>query len=109
MARQIELIEAGGRVAQETRLWNSNEGRTYSMRSKEHAHDYRYFPEPDLPPLIVTADFLADAKESLPELPEARRTRMIAEYDLNEKDAHALTGSREFADRFEAAAKTAKN
>jgi aspartyl-tRNA(Asn)/glutamyl-tRNA(Gln) amidotransferase subunit B len=107
--RQIEVIESGGRVAQETRLWNSNEGRTYSMRSKEHAHDYRYFPEPDLPPLIVTADFLEEAKKSLPELPEARRKRMIAEYDLNEKDAHTLTGSREFADRFEAAARTAKN
>lgn len=79
------------------------------MRSKEQAHDYRYFPEPDLPPLIVTSEFLADAKASLPELPEARRERMIAEYDLNAKDAQTLTGSREFADRFETAAKTAKN
>ncbi len=107
--RQIELIEAGGRVAQETRLWNAAEGRTYAMRSKEQAHDYRYFPEPDLPPLIVTPEFLAEAKEKLPELPEARRARMIAEYELNAKDAHTLTASREFADRFEAAARTAKN
>jgi len=107
--RQIELIESGGHVAQETRLWNAAEGRTYSMRSKEQAHDYRYFPEPDLPPLIVSADFLAETKKRLPELPEARRARMIAEYDLNIKDAHTLTGSREFADRFEAAAKTAKS
>src|ERR1700749_756218 len=107
--RQIEVIEAGGRVLQETRLWNSSEGRTYAMRSKEQAHDYRYFPEPDLPPLVVTREFLADAKKSLLELPEARRARMIAEYELNTKDAFTLTSSREFADRFEAAAKTAKN
>ena len=85
------------------------EGRTYSMRSKEQAHDYRYFPEPDLPPLIVSADLLAEAKKKLPELPEARRARMIAEYDLSSQDAHTLTASREFADRFEAAAKGAKN
>jgi aspartyl-tRNA(Asn)/glutamyl-tRNA(Gln) amidotransferase subunit B len=107
--RQIEVIEEGGRVIQETRLWNAHEGRTYSMRSKEQAHDYRYFPEPDLPPLIVTREFIAAVKAKLPELPEARRARMIAEYELNPKDAHTLTGSREFADRFEAAAKTATN
>jgi aspartyl-tRNA(Asn)/glutamyl-tRNA(Gln) amidotransferase subunit B len=107
--RQIEVIEEGGRVVQETRLWNANEGRTYPMRSKEQAHDYRYFPEPDLPPLIVTPEFLEAARAKLPELPEARRKRMIAEYELNPKDAHTLTASREFADRFEAAAKTARN
>jgi aspartyl-tRNA(Asn)/glutamyl-tRNA(Gln) amidotransferase subunit B len=107
--RQIEVIESGGRVMQETRLWNANEGRTYSMRSKEQAHDYRYFPEPDLPPLIVSPEFLSETREKLPELPEARRARMIAEYDLNARDAQTLTVSREFADRFEAAAKTAKN
>ena len=107
--RQIEILEEGGRVMQETRLWNANEGRTYSMRSKEQAHDYRYFPEPDLPPLVVTPKFLADAKAKLPELPEARRKRMIAEYELATQDAHTLTASREFADRFEAAAKTSKS
>jgi aspartyl-tRNA(Asn)/glutamyl-tRNA(Gln) amidotransferase subunit B len=107
--RQIEVIEEGGRVVQETRLWNANEGRTYSMRSKEQAHDYRYFPEPDLPPLVLTPEFIAQKRAELPELPEARRNRMIAEYELNVKDAHTLTSSREFADRFEAAAKTAKN
>jgi len=107
--RQIEVIEEGGRVVQETRLWNANEGRTYSMRSKEQAHDYRYFPEPDLPPLVLTPEFIAQKRAELPELPEARRKRMIAEYELNAKDAHTLTSSREFADRFEAAAKTAKN
>jgi aspartyl-tRNA(Asn)/glutamyl-tRNA(Gln) amidotransferase subunit B len=107
--RQVETIESGGRVAQETRLWNANEGRTYSMRSKEQAHDYRYFPDPDLPPLIVTPEFVAEMKARLPELPEARRKRMIAEYDLTVQDAHTLTASRAFADRFEAAARTAKN
>ena len=79
------------------------------MRSKEHAHDYRYFPEPDLPPLIVTPEFLSKTRQELPELPEARRARMISDYDLNEQDARTLTASREFADRFEAAARTAKN
>jgi aspartyl-tRNA(Asn)/glutamyl-tRNA(Gln) amidotransferase subunit B len=107
--RQIEVIESGGRVMQESRLWNANEGRTFSMRSKEQAHDYRYFPEPDLPPLIVSAEFLAAAKSQLPELPEVRRARMIAEYDLNAQDAATLTASREFADRFEAAARKARN
>ncbi len=107
--RQIEVIESGGRITQESRLWNSNEGRTYSMRSKEQAHDYRYFPEPDLPPLIVSAEFLAEARKKLPELPEARRARMIAEYEIAPKDAATLTASREFADLFEAAARTSRN
>jgi aspartyl-tRNA(Asn)/glutamyl-tRNA(Gln) amidotransferase subunit B len=109
IGRQVELIESGGHVVQETRLWNANEDRTFAMRSKEQAHDYRYFPEPDLPPLIVSAEFLSETKGKIPELPEARRARMIAEYDLNTQDAHTLTASREFADRFEAAAKTAHN
>jgi aspartyl-tRNA(Asn)/glutamyl-tRNA(Gln) amidotransferase subunit B len=107
--RQIEVIERGGRVAQETRLWNANEGRTYPMRSKEQAHDYRYFPEPDLPPLVLTAAYIGETEKNLPELPEARRARMIAEYELSEKDAHTLTSSRQFADRFEAAAGKARN
>src|ERR1700728_477116 len=107
--RQVEVIENGGRVIQETRLWNAAEGRTYSMRSKEQAHDYRYFPEPDLPSLIVSAEFLSETKKKLPELPEPRRKRMIAEYELSAQDAHTLTASREFADRFEAAAKTARS
>ena len=107
--RQIEVIESGGRVVQETRLWNAAEARTFSMRSKEQAHDYRYFPEPDLPPLIVSQEFLEIRRAELPELPEARRARMIAEYDLTAQDAQTLTASREFADRFEAAARTAKN
>jgi len=107
--RQIEVIEEGGSVRQETRLWSADEGRTYQMRSKEQAHDYRYFPEPDLPPLVLSPEFLERKRAELPELPEARRARMIAEYELNPKDAQTLTASREFADRFEAAAKTARN
>jgi aspartyl-tRNA(Asn)/glutamyl-tRNA(Gln) amidotransferase subunit B len=107
--RQIEVIESGDRVVQESRLWNAAEGRTYSMRSKEQAHDYRYFPEPDLPPLIVSPEFLAETRKKLPELPEARRARMIAEYEIASRDAFTLTATREFADRFEAAAKTARN
>jgi aspartyl-tRNA(Asn)/glutamyl-tRNA(Gln) amidotransferase subunit B len=107
--RQIEIVESGGRVMQETRLWNQAEGRTYSMRSKEQAHDYRYFPEPDLPPLIVSPEWLAEIAATMPELPEARRKRMIAEYDLTEQDAQTLTATREFADRFEAVARTAKS
>ena len=107
--RQVEVLESGGHVIQESRLWNAAEGRTYSMRSKEQAHDYRYFPEPDLPPLIVSHEYLERKRAELPELPEARRARMIAEYELNPKDAATLTSSREFADRFEAAARTARS
>src|SRR5664279_5987711 len=107
--RQIEVIESGGRITQESRLWNASEGRTYSMRSKEQAHDYRYFPEPDLPPLIVSAEWKAEIAKRMPELPEARRARMIAEYDRTEQDAQTLTASREFADIFETSAKKAKN
>ena len=107
--RQIELVESGGRVIQETRLYNANEGRTYSMRSKEAAHDYRYFPEPDLPPLIVTESWKAEIAARMPELPEARRARMIAEYGISEQDARTLTATRAFADQFESAARSAKN
>ncbi len=107
--RQIGVIEEDGRVVQESRLWNSAEGRTYSMRSKEKAHDYRYFPEPDLPPLVVDAAWQAEILSALPELPEARRARMIAEYEISSQDAMTLTATREFADRFETAARQAKS
>jgi len=107
--RQIGIIEEGGRVVQESRLWNNNEGRTYSMRSKEQAHDYRYFPEPDLPPLVVGVEWQAEIFKQLPELPETRRARMIAEYGLTEQDAATLTATRDFADRFETAAQKAKS
>lgn len=107
--RQIEIVESGGRVVQETRLYNAGEGRTYSMRSKEQAHDYRYFPEPDLPPLVVANAWKEEIRAHMPELPETRRKRMIADYEITEQDAQVLTGTREFADQFESAAKAAKN
>jgi aspartyl-tRNA(Asn)/glutamyl-tRNA(Gln) amidotransferase subunit B len=107
--RQIGVIEDGGRVVQESRLWNSAEGRTFSMRSKEQAHDYRYFPEPDLPPLVVGAAWQEEILKQMPELPEARRARMIAEYEISAQDAATLTATRAFADTFETAAKKAKS
>ena len=107
--RQVDVIESGGKITQETRLYNSNEGKTYSMRSKEQAHDYRYFPEPDLLPLVVDEKWQAEIRKMLPELPEARRKRMISDYGINEQDAHTLTLTKSLADQFEEAAKAAKN
>jgi aspartyl-tRNA(Asn)/glutamyl-tRNA(Gln) amidotransferase subunit B len=107
--RQIGVIEEGGRVVQESRLWNNAEGRTYSMRSKEQAHDYRYFPEPDLPPLIVGEAWMRDILAGMPELPEARRARLGAEYGLSTQDAATLTTDRDLGDLFEQAAKRAKS
>jgi len=107
--RQIEIVESGGRVVQESRLYNAQEDRTYSMRSKEQAHDYRYFPEPDLPALIVSDAWKAEILKNMPELPEARRKRMVADYGITEQDAQVLTASRAFADQFEEAAKAAKS
>jgi aspartyl-tRNA(Asn)/glutamyl-tRNA(Gln) amidotransferase subunit B len=107
--RQIGLIESGGKITQETRLYNAAEGKTYSMRSKEEAHDYRYFPEPDLLPLVVGAQWQREIRSALPELPEARRTRMVAEYAITSYDADVLTRTKALADQFEAAARAAKN
>ncbi len=107
--RQIEVVEGGGRVVQESRLYNSGEGRTYSMRSKEAAHDYRYFPEPDLPMLTVDDTWKASILLHLPELPEPRRKRLQEQYGLTEQDAATIAAERSFADTFEAAAKTAKS
>ncbi len=109
IARQIEVLESGGKITQETRLYNSNEGKTYSMRSKEQAHDYRYFPEPDLLPLVVDETWKAEIARSLPELPEARRARLVKDYGITEYDAQVLTFSQSLADQFEEAAKAAKN
>ena len=109
IGRQIEVIEDGGKIAQETRLYNSNEGKTYSMRSKEQAHDYRYFPEPDLLPLVVDERWKAEIARTLPELPEARRARMVKEYGITEYDAQVLTISKSLADQFEEAARAGKN
>jgi aspartyl-tRNA(Asn)/glutamyl-tRNA(Gln) amidotransferase subunit B len=107
--RQIEVVESGGKVVQETRLYNANEGKTYSMRSKEEAHDYRYFPEPDLLPLVVNTKWQQEIRASLPELPEARRRRLISEYGITPYDAGVLTSTNTLADQFEEAARSAKN
>ena len=103
IARQIELVSHGGSVTQETRLFDSSTGKTQSMRSKEQAHDYRYFPEPDLPPLVVDAGRLEAVRRTMPELPEARRQRFVAEYGVPAYDAGVLTQSAETAAYFEAA------
>jgi aspartyl-tRNA(Asn)/glutamyl-tRNA(Gln) amidotransferase subunit B len=102
IARQAALLEGGGRVVQETRLWDAAAGRTISMRSKEEAHDYRYFPEPDLPPLLVAAERIERIREAMPELPPARRQRFVAALGLPDYDAGQLTQSRAVADYFEA-------
>ena len=107
--RHIEVIESGGKITQECRLYNSAEGKTYGMRSKEQAHDYRYFPEPDLLPLVVDEKWQSQVRSTLPELPEALRARLIADYGITAQDAGVLTVSRSLADQFEAAAKAAKN
>jgi aspartyl-tRNA(Asn)/glutamyl-tRNA(Gln) amidotransferase subunit B len=109
IGRQVDVLESGGRITQESRLYNSHEGKTYSMRSKEQAHDYRYFPEPDLLPLVVGEKWRDEIRNTLPELPEARRERMVADYGITQYDAHVLTSSKAWADQFEEAAKAAKN
>ena len=101
--RQVELIESGGKVAQETRLYNATTGKTVGMRSKEQAHDYRYFPEPDLVPLRVSEHWLKYVTANLPELPADRRDRLVNSYGLREYDAQVLTLSRETGDYFERA------
>jgi aspartyl-tRNA(Asn)/glutamyl-tRNA(Gln) amidotransferase subunit B len=99
--RQAELIDRGGRVVQETRLFNVDEGVTYSMRGKEEAHDYRYFPEPDLVPLIVDEEWVEKVRRALPELPVAKVERFIDQYGLPRYDAEILTGDKALADYFE--------
>src|SRR6202163_4073684 len=99
--RHIGVLEAGGRISQETRLWNVAEGRTEPMRSKEFAHDYRYFPDPDLLPVRIDAGWLAETARAMPELPGARRERFAREHKLSEYDAGALTATRALGDFFE--------
>jgi len=101
IARQIDVVESGGRVRQETRLFNSDTGETLSMRSKEEAHDYRYFPEPDLQPLVVDAAWMADIRRDLPELPEARKARFTAAYGLSAYDADVIVRLPHAAEYFE--------
>ncbi|MBS1213527.1 MAG: aspartyl/glutamyl-tRNA amidotransferase subunit [Proteobacteria bacterium] len=105
--RQIELIESGGIVVQETRLYDSAKDETRSMRSKEEANDYRYFPDPDLLPLEIHADFIEEVKKDLPELPDEKRDRFKAQYGLSDYDAIVLTATRELADYYEAVVKAA--
>ncbi|MCK6418649.1 MAG: Asp-tRNA(Asn)/Glu-tRNA(Gln) amidotransferase subunit GatB [Alphaproteobacteria bacterium] len=103
--RQIEIIEGGGKIDQETRLWDPAKGATRSMRSKEEAHDYRYFPDPDLLPLHVGADWIANIKQTLPELPDQKKHRFMEDYGLNAYDSSVLIAERERADFFESGAK----
>jgi aspartyl-tRNA(Asn)/glutamyl-tRNA(Gln) amidotransferase subunit B len=101
--RQIELVESGGEVVQQTLLWDPNKLETRQMRSKEEAHDYRYFPEPDLPPIIVTKEMLSEVEQELPELPDVRFERFVNELGLNKDDAAILTENRPLADYYEEA------
>ncbi len=105
MERQIDVLESGGEVTQETRLWDSREQRTYAMRAKEYAHDYRYFPEPDLLPLVITEEWKEEARRSLPELPQTREERFRSDYGVPKQDAKLLAMSRPMADYFEEVAK----
>ena len=105
--RQIDVIENGGEVVQETRLYDSVKDTTRSMRSKEEANDYRYFPDPDLPPMEIDEAFIETVRKTLPELPDTKRARFIKEYKLSEYDAGVLTSSREMADYFETCVKAA--
>ena len=116
IARQSRVLTEGGRVRQETRLWDSDRGETSSMRSKEEAHDYRYFPEPDLPPLLVERAWVDEIRRTLPELPEARKARFMSSYGLSEYDADLLVrlmpGGADYFEavvRAGASAKTASN
>jgi aspartyl-tRNA(Asn)/glutamyl-tRNA(Gln) amidotransferase subunit B len=108
-ARQAAVIASGGAVVQETRLWNADRGETVAMRSKEEAHDYRYFPEPDLPPLVIDHEWVENVRRSLPELPADRRQRFAADFGLPEYDAGVLTASKDVADYFESVASESGN
>ncbi len=109
IARHEQVLNSGGTITQETRLYNAGEGRTYSMRSKEQAHDYRYFPEPDLLALVVDEAWRRQIAAQLPELPESKRKRLVEQYGITEADAATLTRTQLMADQFEEAASAAKN
>lgn len=106
--RQVAILEDGGTIQQETRLFDSAKGITRSMRSKEHAHDYRYFPDPDLPPLVLDAKWVEDIRKSLPELPDAKKARLMKDYELPPYDASVLVSEMETAAYFEEALKSLK-
>jgi aspartyl-tRNA(Asn)/glutamyl-tRNA(Gln) amidotransferase subunit B len=103
--RQIDILEDGGRIDQETRLFDPGKGETRSMRSKEEAHDYRYFPDPDLLPLELTMEYVAELEKGLPELPDEKKQRFMRDFALSDYDANVLVAERESADYFEAVAK----
>ncbi len=107
--RQITVLESGGKLRQETRLWDDRLMETRPMRSKEEAHDYRYFPEPDLPPLVVSEEFIEQIRASMPELPEARRKRFMEQYSLTYSDASQLTSELALADFYESAVTASGN
>lgn len=107
--RQIEVVESGGQIVQETRLWSEKEGRTYTMRSKEDAHDYRYFPEPDLPPLRVDGESIERVRSQMPELPEPMRLRFIEQYGMSAEDALVMTSTPTLAAFFERTARLSEN
>jgi len=109
VARHIQVLESGGHIAQETRLWDDRALETRVMRSKEEAHDYRYFPEPDLQPLIVSAEFVEEVRSAMPELPEQRRKRFSEQYGLSYADASQLVSDRALADYYEEAAEASGN
>ena len=109
VARHIQVLESGGRLTQETRLWDERAMATRVMRSKEEAHDYRYFPEPDLPPLVVSSEFIEQVRNSMPELPEARRNRFSEQYGLGFADASQLVADRSVADYYEETVKASGN
>jgi aspartyl-tRNA(Asn)/glutamyl-tRNA(Gln) amidotransferase subunit B len=105
--RQIGILESGGKIVQETRLYDSDKNETRSMRSKEDANDYRYFPDPDLLPVIMTSAFIADIKKNLPELPGQKRERFVKEYKLSDYEANILSSSKEMANYYEETTKLA--
>lgn len=107
--RQINELESGGVIVQETRRWDDNKGVSYAMRSKEEAHDYRYFPEPDLAPIVLDREWVEKIRESLPELPEVRKKRYVQEFGLPEYDASIITSSKVLADFFEEAVAKSSN
>ncbi len=108
-ARQIELIQEGKKVIQETRRWDDNKGASYAMRSKENAQDYRYFPEPDLVPIEIDDEWIERVRQSLPELPEAKKARYMSEYKLPEYDVDIITGSKDLVKIFEQAYEVCNN
>ena len=109
IARQVAIVEAGGKIVQETRLYDPDAGETYGMRSKEEAHDYRYFPEPDLVPVRVSEAWRTELQTQMPELPYDRRERFVREYGLREYDAQVLTLTRDLSDYYERAAKSSED